>query len=159
MNQTIEVMIVEPGKAPRMDRILNSPGIFESIVGGSYDVGVFLEREVGLIHCEDNKKRFATPNRFIQDANDYIAGTFFLCGLDSTGFCSLPPAQQRFFAKLYGENPPFFLLGSESGTGQKIVCTSVGDLAKAACFLWESMKTGQTVKLSRWGGIRNGVGR
>ena len=129
MNQTINVMIVEPGKAPKMECILNRPEIFEHIVGGSYDVGIFLEREAGLIHCEDNKKRFAMPNRFIQDANDYIAGTFFLCGLDSTGFCSLPATQQRYFAKLYGEDPPFFLLSGESGTGQKIVCTSVGDPA------------------------------
>ena len=157
MNQTITVLIVEPGKAPKLDCILNRPEIFEQIVGGSYDVGVFLDRETALIHCEDNKKRFATPNRFIQGMNDYIAGTFFFCGLDSTGFCSLPYTQQSYFAKLYGEDPPFFLLGSESLGGQKIVCASVGDLAKAACFLWENLKTGQAVRLSRWGGLRSGA--
>ena len=148
MNEKINVLMVEPGQAPRMDSIPNDSDAFERIVGGSYDVGIFLSHEAAIIYCEANKLRGAVPNRLLPHANGYIAGTFFLCGIDSKGFCSLPADQQRMFEEHYAMNPPFFLIGDR----RKTICTSAGDLAKAACILWENMKAGQSIRISRWGG-------
>ena len=147
----ISVLIIEQGRVPRIERILNTPNVFEHVVGGSYSVGLFPDQDVGLIYCDGGRRQFAPPETFGCCAQDYVDGTSFLCGLDCTGFCSLTPSQQRFFANLYRDHPPFMML--DSGTGQKVICATVGDLAKAVCNLWERMKAGQTVRLFKWNGV------
>lgn len=149
MNAGISVLIVEPGKQPRMERILNNQEVFECIVGGAYGVALVSDRDTVLIHNAGDERKFAASIEISRSMNHYKEGTYFLCGYDGAGFCSLSPAQQRYFAGICRDDLPIILL--DGGSGQKTACATVGDLAKAACCLWERLKAGETVRMSRLG--------
>ena len=85
MNQKIDILIVEPGKEPRLSTVTND---LET-----------LGKNMGL-----------PPNRpNPADSEDAICGTFLLCSFEGDRFTSLTPAQQMEFQSY------FALSGSERG--------------------------------------------
>ena len=149
MEQEISVLIVEPRKIPRAAIITNTDDVFSVIVGGDFDVGIFPTEDVALIRCEANKRRGVTPNRVIPGVQDYVAGTFFLCGFEGVEFCSLTPEQQKRFQRYFSQQRPFVLIGID------IICCDAGDMAKAAYDLWSRLKDGESVTVTKCGGIGN----
>ena len=146
MAQEINVLIVEAGKVPRPAKVLNTMETFAEIVGGPVEAGCYLPQRVMLIRNENGKALGLPPNRANPRAKDYIAGTFLLCGFEGDSFTSLTPAQQMEFQEYFAKPGEFMLIGTET------VCGSPGELAMNACKLWESMKNGESVVMTKWGG-------
>ena len=146
MAKEINVLIVEAGKAPRPAKVLNTMDTFAEIVGGPVEAGCYLPQRVMLIRNENGKALGLPPNRANPRAEDYIAGTFLLCGFEGDSFTSLTPAQQVEFQEYFAKPGEFMLIGTET------VCGSPGELAMNACKLWESMRNGESVVMTKWGG-------
>ncbi len=153
MTREIDILVVEPGKAPRPAKVEDTLEAFQQIVGGPIEAGCFLPQRVMLIHRENGKKLGLPPNRAIPGEKDYIAGTFLLCGFGENSFMSLAPAQQMEFETCFAKPDEFMQIGSS------VLCFSPGELSDAARSLWESMGNGESVVLTKWGGARAGVSR
>ena len=84
----MEVLIVEPNKAPRMANIGEDLKSLQEIVGGYIEVIYPYEDLVALICNEEGKIMGLPLNRKLEDY-DIIAGTFIICGLSEDNFGSL----------------------------------------------------------------------
>ncbi|MEZ3518118.1 MAG: DUF3846 domain-containing protein [Lachnospiraceae bacterium] len=148
MTENMNILIVEPGKSPRPTQIPNTLEAMEKVLGGAVQVGCFLPQRVFLISRE--KTEGLAPNRCMPDRKGYISGTFLLCGIseeESEGSCfvSLTPRQQTEFQEVFTKCGEFMLVG---GT----VYADPDDVADAVYGLWDTMKNGDTVVLTKWGG-------
>ena len=150
MAREIEILLVEPGKAPRPAKVNDTLEAFQEIVGGPIEAGAYLPQRVMLI-CNGEGKNLGLPlNRADPRGGDYIAGTFLLCSFEGENFASLTPAQQLEFQSVFAEPGEFMVVGSDT------VCTTRGEAALAVIKLWDSMKNGQSVVLTKWGGSPQG---
>ena len=150
MAKEINVLVVEPGKPPRPARVGNTLKNFEQIVGGPVETGCFLPQRVMLV-CRDRKDASELPpNRCTARRGEYISGTFLLCGFKGNRFISLTPMQQDEFQQHFAKPGEFMMVGTET------VCSNTGELAMAACCLWERMKNGESIVLTKWGGEEGG---
>lgn len=57
MEHEINILVVEPGKAPRPARVDYSLETFSQIVGGELAMGCFLPQRVMLLYNEDKEFR------------------------------------------------------------------------------------------------------
>ena len=102
----IRVLIVEPMKAPRVDEIPHTLSGMQAVVGGTIRA-LYPSRtdKVAFIHNDDGKLIGLQPNRILRDEcgspYDYIAGTFFVCGLGDEDFASLPPDMEKKYLELF----------------------------------------------------------
>ena len=74
----MNVLMVEPGKAPYETEISDGLEAMQAAVGGNIQAVYPYEDLVGLVCNEEGKL-------------DIIAGNFFICGLGEENFCSLSP--------------------------------------------------------------------
>lgn len=151
MEREIDILVVEPGKAPRPARVKDALEIYQEIVGGPLDIGYCPLQKAVLISNAEGKNMGLPPNRPVPNACDYIAGTFFLCGCEEERFASLTPAQQTFFQGFYRKPGEFMMIGGQT------MCASSNGLAEAARSLWYNMKSGESVVLTKWGGTESGA--
>ena len=151
MAKKINILVVEPGKAPRPARVKNTLQTFSEIVGGPVEVGCYLPQRVMLVYREDVKNLGLPPNRVNPRARDYIAGTFLLCGFEDDSFISLTPAQQLEFQEYFAKPGEFMLLGTET------VCAAPDALSAAVQKLWSNMKNGESVVVTKWSGVEHSV--
>ena len=63
MTQEINILVVEPGKAPRTAKVENTLEKFAKIVGGPVEAGCYLHQRVLLICHENGMQRGLPPNR------------------------------------------------------------------------------------------------
>ena len=147
MEHEIDILVIEPGKPPRPARVEHSLETLSQIVGGELAMGCFLPQRVMLVYNEDARCQGLPPNRCNPFVKECISGTFLLCGLsDEEGFCSLSPAQQAEFQRLFARPGEFMMLGTDR------ICTSPAEFAETAGRLWHSMASGESVVLTKWGG-------
>ena len=152
MEHEINILVIEPGKPPRPARVDYSPETLSQIVGGELAMGCFLPQRVMLIYNEDASRQGLPPNRYNPFVKDCISGTFLLCGLsDEEGFCSLSPAQQAEFQRLFARPGEFMMMGTDH------ICTSFTEFSETAGRLWGSMASGESVVLTKWGGKEGGA--
>ena len=78
-NEMIEVIVVEPDKHPRVERITNDLTTMQTIVGGDIEE-IGLEDHTVLVCNEEGKLINLKANRCV--GHDIIAGTFFIAGDD-----------------------------------------------------------------------------
>ena len=98
MAKEIDILVVEPGKAPRPDRVEDTLEAFQKVVGGPIEAGCYLPQRVMLICNGEGKNMGLMPNRENPtDNQDFIAGTFLLCSFEGEHFTSLTAAQQKEF--------------------------------------------------------------
>ena len=98
MTKEIDILIVEPGKAPRPARVEDTLETFQKIVGGPIEAGCYLPQRVMLVCNSEGKNMGLMPNRENPvDSRDFIAGTFLLCSFEGEHFTSLTVAQQKEF--------------------------------------------------------------
>ena len=98
MTREIDILVVEPGEAPRPVRVEDTLEAFQQIVGGPIEAGCYLPQRVMLVCNSEGKDLGLMPNRENPaDSRDFIAGTFLLCSFEGERFASLTPAQQREF--------------------------------------------------------------
>ena len=114
MKQSMDILIVEPGKAPRPAALPdNTLEAVEAALGGTAQVGCFLPQRVLMISREDAGG--LAPNRCIPGGKGVVSGTFLLCGIPEEGclFASLNPGQQKAFQELFARPGEFMMVGSE----------------------------------------------
>ena len=80
LKEKINILVVEPGKSPYLDNVEDTLEAFSKIVGGPIEVGCSLPHRVMLICNSKGKNMGLPPNRTHPNGQNYIAGTFFLCG-------------------------------------------------------------------------------
>lgn len=145
MNENINILIVEPGKAPRPAVTANTLEAAERLVGGAVQVGCFLPQRVLLVSRENTEG--LAPNRAIPHGKGYISGVFLLCGIpeDGCNFASLTPEQQKEFQDRFAYPDEFMMIGTA-------IHSDPDDVADAVYALWDSLGDGETVVLTKWGG-------
>ena len=151
MKQKMDILIVEPGKAPRPAALPdNTLEAVEAVLGGAAQVGCFLPQRVLLISREDTGG--LAPNRCMPGWKGFVSGTFLLCGIPEEGclFDSLTPGQQKEFQELFARPGEFMMVGSEA-------YADPDDVADKVYGLWDTLGNGETVVLTKWGGQDRGA--
>lgn len=146
MKQSMDILIVEPGKAPRPASLPdNTLEAVEAALGGAVQVGCFLPQRVLMVSREDTGG--LAPNRCMPGGKGFVSGPFLLCGVPEGGclFASLTPGQQKEFQELFARPGEFMMVGSE-------VYADPDDVADKVYSLWDTLKSGETVVLTKWGG-------
>lgn len=107
----MNVLIIEPEKAPRMATISGDLESLQKVVGGYIQAVYPYEDPVALV-CNDEGKLIGLPlNRQLEDY-DIIAGTFMVCGLGQEDFCSLTPELAEKYLEKFAEPEMFMRIGS-----------------------------------------------
>ena len=121
----MNVLMVEPGKAPYETQIGNDLRSMQGAVGGYIQAVYPYEEPVALIANESGKLDGLPLNRALRDADgdiyDIIAGTFFIAGLGESDFTDLPHELAEQFAEQFRQ-PELFLR-----EGDKIVAAPMPD--------------------------------
>ena len=99
----MNVLIVEPGKHPRLADIDDSLESLQKTVGGYIEAIYPFEDEIALICDEESKLKSDTEwNRLLPETHDVIKGTFIIAGLGDEDFTDITPElaekyKQRFW--------------------------------------------------------------
>ena len=115
----MNVLMVEPGKAPYEMQIGSDLQSMQALVGGYIQAVYPFEQPVALVCCESGKLDGLPLNRALRDADgdiyDIVAGNFFIVGLGESDFTDLPHELAEQFAEQFRQ-PELFLC-----EGDKIV--------------------------------------
>lgn len=105
MQNTITVLIVDPGRSPRIEQIPNTLESLQQIVGGYIQALYPFDDPVALIANEEGKLLGLPWNRPLFDEDgqiyDIIVGTFIVAGLTEDDFGSLSREQISIYQKLF----------------------------------------------------------
>ncbi len=144
MDQRIEVLVVEPGKAPRLETVNNTLEAVEEALGGRAQLGCFLPQRVMLASRQDAVG--LVPNRCLPGKKEVIHGTFLLCGIpeEGNGFSSLTRGRQEEFGAVFARPGEFMEIG---GT----FYSDPDDAADAVYRLWETLGDGSGATLKKYG--------
>ena len=99
----MNVLIVEPGKHPRLADIDESLESLQKTVGGYIEAIYPFEDEIAIICDEESKLKSDTEwNRMLPETHDVIKGTFIIAGLGDENFTDITPElaekyKQRFW--------------------------------------------------------------
>ena len=108
----MNVLMVEPGKAPYETQIGDDLQSMQAVVGGYIQAVYPYEEPVALICNEDGKMDALPFNRALRDSDgdiyDIIAGKFFIVGLGQTDFTDLPHELAEQFAEQFRQ-PEMFM--------------------------------------------------
>ena len=86
MANKIDILVVEPGEAPRPTQVEDTLEAFQQIVGGPIEAGCYLPQRVMLICNSEGKHMKLMPNR--------------------EHFTSLTPAQRQEFEAYFATSGP-----------------------------------------------------
>ena len=108
----MNVLMVEPGKAPYGTQIGNDLRSMQAAVGGYIQAVYPYEEPVALVCNEEGKLDGLPLNRALRDADgdiyDIIAGTFFIASLGESDFTDLPHELAERFAEQFRQ-PEIFM--------------------------------------------------
>lgn len=114
---TIEVLMVEPGQYPRMERIGADLRSLQKAVDGDIQAVYPYDDAVALICNDEGKVMGLTLNRALRDEKgeiyDIVAGKFFICGLGEEDFASLPKELQKKYEDKFRQPEAFLKMGSK----------------------------------------------
>ena len=110
---TIQVVLVEPGKLARIAEVGTTLDAMQRTVGGDIEAYYPFEEQVCIVCNEEGKINGLPLNRAIRDADtgdiaDIIAGTFFICDCSGESFGSLSKEQQKRYLEKYRLPERFF---------------------------------------------------
>lgn len=144
MDQRMEVLVVEPGKAPRLEMVQNTLEAVEEALGGRAQLGCFLPQRVMLVSRQDAEG--LAPNRCMPGKKEVICGVFLLCGIPEEGsdFASLTHSQQEEFQAVFAVPGEFMEIGG-------VLYSDPDDAADAVYKLWETLGNGGRVALTKHG--------
>ena len=145
MSKEMEILFVEPERPPRSMVIRNTLKSIEKLLGGSVQIGCFLPQRVLLISREQTEG--LTPNRCCPNSKNCICGPFVLCSIPEDGclFASLNPTQREEFKQIFAKSGEFMMVGDTP-------YADPDDVADRVYALWDSLKSGETLTLTKWGG-------
>lgn len=104
---TIEVIMVEPGKRPRIEVMNDSLEAMQKAVGGYIEEYMPFEDEVAIVCNDEGKINGLEPNRGIFDKEgelqDIICGPFFICyaPVESEKYLSLPDNLRKKYEEMF----------------------------------------------------------
>ncbi len=108
----MNVLMVEPGKAPYETQIGDDLQSMQALVGGYIQAVYPFEQPVVLVCCESGKQDGLPLNRALLDADgdiyDIVAGNFFIVGLGQSDFTDLPHELAERFAEQFRQ-PEIFM--------------------------------------------------
>ena len=108
----MNVLMVEPGKAPYETQIGSDLQSMQATVGGHLEAVYPFEQPVALVCNEDGKRDGLPFNRALRDSDgavyDIIAGNFFIAGLGKSDLTDLPHELAEQFAEHFRQ-PEMFL--------------------------------------------------
>ena len=108
----MNVLMVEPGKAPYEMQIGDDLRSMQALVGGYLEAVYPFEQPVALVCRESGKLDGLTLNRALRDADgdiyDIVAGNFCIVGLGESDFTDLPHELAEQFAERFRQ-PEMFL--------------------------------------------------
>ena len=108
----MNVLMVEPGKAPYETQIGDDLQSMQALVGGYIQAVYPFEQPVALVCCESGKLDGLPLNRALRDADgdiyDIVAGNFFIVGLGESDFTDLPHELAERFAEQFRQ-PEMFM--------------------------------------------------
>jgi hypothetical protein len=109
--KSMDVLIVEPEKVPRMASITGDLNSLQQVVGG-YIEAIYPYDDPIAIVCHEEGKLIGLPlNRKLEDY-DIIAGTFIVCGLGEEDFDSLTPELAEKYREKFADPEIFMKMGS-----------------------------------------------
>jgi len=89
MEEKITVLLVEPGKDPKLTEVANRLPDMQELVGGHIEAYGLDEDEKNLMVCNEEGKIMGLPVNFLLRSEgkciDYVAGTAFICSTDGEG--------------------------------------------------------------------------
>lgn len=109
----LSILLVEPGKCPKVIEIENTLEAMQNIVGGNIEVYEPFDDEVAIVCNEEGKVKGLPLNRAVYSNRgelvDIIAGTFFVCyaPVDSEGFLNLPKELAEKYEEYFKEPESF----------------------------------------------------
>ena len=107
----MNVLMVEPGKAPYETQIGDDLQSMQALVGGYLEAVYPFEQPVALVCRESGKLDGLTLNRALRDADgdiyDIVAGNFFIVGLGQNDFTDLPHDLAEQFAEQFRQPEMF----------------------------------------------------
>ena len=106
----MKILIVEPGKFPRLTDIQHTLEKLQETVGGYIEIISPFDDPVVLVCDGEGKLKGYELNRLV--GKDIIAGTFFLCGVDGEDLTDLPEAMAEKYEELF-HYPQIFLRSPE----------------------------------------------
>ncbi len=106
----MNVLLIEPEKAPREAEIGSGLKAMQDVVGGYIEAVYPYDDPVALVCNEEGKLTGLPLNRKLEDY-DIIAGTFFICGLSEDNFASLPPDLMEKYKEKFARPEMFMRLG------------------------------------------------
>lgn len=111
----MNVLMIEPGKAPYVTDIGNDLHSMQQAVGG-YIQAVYLYEEAVVLICNEEGKLDGLPlNRALRDEDgdiyDIVAGNFFLAGIGEDDFIDLPDELVEQFAEQFWQPEVFVNVG------------------------------------------------
>lgn len=106
----MNVLLIEPGKAPREAEIGSGLKAMQEVVGGYIEAVYPYDDPVALVCNEEGKLDGLPLNRKLEDY-DIIAGTFFICGLNEENFASLPLDLMEKYKEKFARPELFVRLG------------------------------------------------
>jgi hypothetical protein len=101
MSEMIRLLLVEPGKHPRLVEVEHTVQNLQKLVGGDIQAVYPWEDLIGLV-CDDSGKLKPEnkPNRLLEDY-DLLVGPFFLCELGREDFISISDELALKYAKKF----------------------------------------------------------
>lgn len=117
INNTIRVVLLEPGKLARIADIDASLAGMQKVVGGDIEAVYPFEDEDTCIVCNEEGKIIGLDlNRAIYDGKeivDILAGTAFICDCSGENFGSLSEDKLNLYAKKFRKPEQFMRLGEK----------------------------------------------
>ena len=111
----MNVLIVEPGKAPREAEIGDKLEAMQKVVGGMIEAVYPYDDPVAVVCCEEGKLEGMPLNRALRDKDgqiyDIISGTFFISGLSEDNFASLSPDLMEKYKEQFAQPEIFMKMG------------------------------------------------
>ena len=113
----MEVLAVEPGQYPKIEKIGSDLTSMQKAVGG-YVQAVYPFDDPIAILCDEEAKLTGEPlNRALRDEDgdiyDIVAGKFFVCGIGEEDFTSLPKELQKKYEDIFKQPEAFLKMGSK----------------------------------------------
>ena len=113
----MNVLMVEPGKAPYETQIGSDLQSMQAVVGEYLEAVYPFEQPVALVCNEDGKRDGLPLNRALRDSDgdiyDIIAGNFFLAGLGKNDLTDLPHELAEQFAEHFRQPETFLREGDK----------------------------------------------
>lgn len=117
MSDKMTVLLVEPERHPKVIEMDKGLSALQETVGGYIECVYPFSDSVGLVLNEEGKLNGLPLNRALRDEGghvyDIVAGPFLIVGVNEDSFCSLTPARQEKYEKLFHSPEVFTKLGRE----------------------------------------------